>query len=71
MKPRADVLLVTVTKVETEAVLQAAREQTGREPVLQPIDAKTYFDLGSIGGARVCWSARKWAQAVWGLLCRR
>jgi nucleoside phosphorylase len=57
MKPRADALLVAVTKVETEAVLQAAREQTGRQAVLQPIDAKTYFDLGSIGGARV-WLVR-------------
>jgi nucleoside phosphorylase len=57
MKPRADVLLVAVTKVETEAVLQAARDQTSREPVLHPIDAKTYFDLGEIGGARV-WLAR-------------
>ncbi len=57
MKPRADVLLVTVTKVETEAVLEAAREQTGREVVLHDLDAKIYFDLGDVNGARV-WLAR-------------
>jgi hypothetical protein len=38
MKPQAEVLLVTVTKVETEAVLQAARERNSasRSPAALP-----------------------------------
>jgi hypothetical protein len=57
VKYHADVLLVTVTKAETKAALQAAREPTGREAVPHDIDAKIYFDLGDIGGARV-WLVR-------------
>ena len=53
MNMRADVLLVTVTKVETEAVLEAARQRSGHEAALQDLDGKIYFDLGEIGGARV------------------
>ena len=53
MKSRVDVLLVTVTKVETEAVLEAAREQTGHEAAFADFDGKVYYDLGEIGGARV------------------
>lgn len=57
MKPHAEVLLITVTKVETEIVLQAVREQTGREAELHDIDAKIYFELGDVNGARV-WLVR-------------
>lgn len=32
MTPQADVLLVTVAKVETRAVFQAFREATGADP---------------------------------------
>jgi nucleoside phosphorylase len=49
---RADVLLVTVTKVEALAVLDLVKEKFGREYERQHIDLETYYDLGIIGGAR-------------------
>ena len=57
MAQQADVLLVTVTKVETQAVLKAFQDHTGREPTLRPIGDKTYHDLGIVNGARV-WLVR-------------
>ncbi|MDX6269062.1 MAG: hypothetical protein QOD28_285 [Acidobacteriota bacterium] len=53
MNPRADVLLITVTKVESTAVLQVFREATGNESHPTQIDNRTYQDLGVINGARV------------------
>ncbi|HEX9951963.1 MAG TPA: hypothetical protein VGB53_09365, partial [Rubricoccaceae bacterium] len=50
---RADLLLVTVTTVETKAVLQAFRDATGQEAVITPISRKTYYDLGVVNGTRV------------------
>ncbi|MDC3985934.1 5'-methylthioadenosine/S-adenosylhomocysteine nucleosidase family protein [Polyangium jinanense] len=49
---RCDVLLMTVTEVETRAVLDAARVTTGRGPILR-FGTRTYRDFGEIGGARV------------------
>ena len=57
MKPHADVLLVTVTKVETVAVLDAFREATRRAPTVRPMADKTCHDLGDVNGARV-WLVR-------------
>ncbi|MEO7332176.1 MAG: effector-associated domain EAD1-containing protein, partial [Minicystis sp.] len=47
---RTDVLVVTVTKIETQAVLQAAGAHA---PPAQHIEGRVYFDLGEINGARV------------------
>jgi len=51
--PKADVLLVTVTEVETRAVLAVAERTTSRRCEPLYIRHKTYYDLGTIGGARV------------------
>lgn len=50
---QCDVLLVTVTDVETETLLETAKTRTGRDYKTEPGNQKTYFDLGMIGGARV------------------
>lgn len=47
-----DVLLVTVTKIETMAVLQTFGFQHEPRNVLS-IDGRIYFDLGTVNGARV------------------
>lgn len=47
----ADVLLVTATKVESKAVLEAFAP--GAKPAGRSIDARIYFDLGTVNGARV------------------
>ena len=49
----ADVLLVTVTKVESKAVLAVFQEATKQKPQPVEIDGRTYFSLGTISGARV------------------
>lgn len=49
---KCDVLLVTVTDVETESLLETAKSQTGRRYTTELGQYKTYFDLGIIGGAR-------------------
>ena len=48
--PRTDLLLVTVTKVETQAVLAAFGAAASGSDA---IDGRVYFDLGTINGARV------------------
>ena len=48
----ADVLLVTATKIETQAIESEAKQITGHEKVRRFIGQKTYYDLGAIGGAR-------------------
>ncbi|NTU85469.1 MAG: hypothetical protein HGA45_39965 [Chloroflexales bacterium] len=50
--PSADVLLVTVTDVETDAVRDALAERHGRSFQTTFLGDKTYRDLGLIGGAR-------------------
>jgi hypothetical protein len=54
---QADVLLITVTQVETQAVFQDLQATFGRSPTHHFIEQKIYYDLGEIGGARV-WLAR-------------
>ncbi len=50
---RCDVLLVTVTDVETKSLFEIAKSQTNRDYTTLTAKHKTYFDLGEIGGARV------------------
>lgn len=48
-----DILLVTVTKVETQAVITLFAEATG-QPFQRFVSGdKTYFDLGMLSGARI------------------
>lgn len=48
---RTDVLIVTVTKIETNAVLEAFG--VVRQGAQHSIDGRVYFDLGAVNGARV------------------
>lgn len=48
-----DILLITVTKVEAQAVLSLFAEETGQPFQRHFIGDMTYFDLGMLGGARV------------------
>lgn len=50
---KAEVLLVTVTKVETQAVFQAIEQITYRKPQPAFIDNHAFSDLGEIKGARI------------------
>lgn len=50
---KADVLLVTVTAVETKTVLDVYQERTQQTPGRVFIGDKAYFDLGVMGSARV------------------
>lgn len=52
MDYRADVLLVTATEVETRAVLDRFRREHGETPRRHHVGDKTYFDMGSVAGAR-------------------
>ncbi|GIH24838.1 hypothetical protein Aph01nite_31480 [Acrocarpospora phusangensis] len=47
------VLLLVVTPVERDAVIRAARELTGTEPIRRHLDHHTALDLGVVRGARV------------------
>jgi nucleoside phosphorylase/tetratricopeptide (TPR) repeat protein len=53
MTTQADVLLVTVTKIESRAVMQIFEQATGQKP--QPIQVadRIYNDLGELNGSRV------------------
>ena len=53
MKPEPNLLLVTVTRVESRAVLDAFERHTGQSAKIQPRGDKTYHDLGAVNGARV------------------
>jgi nucleoside phosphorylase/tetratricopeptide (TPR) repeat protein len=50
---KADVLIVTVTEVESRAVMKVFREATGKDPKPEPIGDRIYLDLGAVNGARV------------------
>lgn len=50
---RADVLLVTVTRVETQAVREVFKAATGQNDKTVEIDGKIYRELGTVNGARV------------------
>jgi hypothetical protein len=49
----ADVLIVTVTEVESHAVMDVFREATGREAKPELIANELYLDLNEINGSRV------------------
>ncbi len=53
MDPKADVLIVTVTKGESLAVLSAFEKETGQKAPSVPIGDRAYRDLGTLGGARI------------------
>jgi tetratricopeptide (TPR) repeat protein/nucleoside phosphorylase len=53
MPHKADVLIVTVTKVESSAVFQAFKQKTGIQATAQSIEKRIYFDLGIIDNARI------------------
>ncbi len=48
----ADYLIITVTKVESTAILQAFQEATACQAEPETIDDRIYFDLGEVNGAR-------------------
>ncbi|NER32520.1 MAG: hypothetical protein F6J93_00305 [Oscillatoria sp. SIO1A7] len=49
----ADVLIVTVTKVESRAVIQAFKQAADREAEPKSIGDRLYLNLGTVNGARV------------------
>jgi nucleoside phosphorylase/tetratricopeptide (TPR) repeat protein len=53
MVEKADVLIVTVTEVESRAVMEVFKEATGKDPRPEPIGDRIYLDLGEINGSRV------------------
>jgi nucleoside phosphorylase len=50
---KADILLVTVTSGEAQAVLRLFAEETGQAFQRHFIGNKTYFDLGTLRDARI------------------
>ncbi len=50
---QADVLLVTVTEIETAAMLQVFQETNGRGYKRHCIGKKTYYELGTVNDARI------------------
>lgn len=53
METQLDLLLVTVTKVESLAVLELFQQHTGQKPRLVSRGGKTYHELGRVHGTRV------------------
>jgi nucleoside phosphorylase/tetratricopeptide (TPR) repeat protein len=53
MPPSADVLIVTVTEVESRAVMDTFREATGTDARHDVIAGELYLDFGEINGSRV------------------
>ena len=53
MTDKADVLLVTVTKVESRAVIKAFEQEANHQVTQKSICDRVYFDLGTVNGARV------------------
>jgi nucleoside phosphorylase len=53
MKPEADVLIITVTRVESSATIAAFEQTSGVKAKPQSIEDRFYFNLGTIGSARV------------------
>ena len=51
--PSCDVLLITVTEVESRAVLEVFGGASVEEPRLEPIGDRAYLNLGEVNGARV------------------
>lgn len=53
MNHEADVLIVTVTEIESLAVIEAFKKFVGNQPEAKSIGDRLYFDLGVINNARV------------------
>lgn len=53
MPLEADVLIVTVTKVESQAVIQAFEQSTGHQAIPDSINQRVYFNLGEVNGTKV------------------
>ena len=53
MPLEANVLIVTVTKVESQAVIQAFEQFTGHQSIAESNNARVYFNLGEVNGAQV------------------
>lgn len=53
VNPKADVLIVTVVTVESQAVMRVFQEATGKAPKPVLIGDRIYHDFGEINGARV------------------
>jgi nucleoside phosphorylase len=51
--PKPDIVLITVNKYETRAVLDAFTAATGAEAVALPIDDRVYHNLGTLNGTTV------------------
>jgi nucleoside phosphorylase len=51
--PKPDVVVITVNKHETRAVLNAFKEATGAEAVAVPLDDRVYHNLGTLNGTTV------------------
>ena len=49
----ADVLIITVTDVESRAVLQAFKKVTGKQAKSVTVGDRVYRDLGTIYGSKV------------------
>ena len=49
-----DILIVTVTKVESQAVIKVFQEFTGKKFIPKSIDERIYFDLGVVNNTKVC-----------------
>jgi radical SAM protein with 4Fe4S-binding SPASM domain len=48
MDSKADILIVTVTKVESKAVMHVFKEFTGKDPIPMQVGDRIYHDLGKI-----------------------
>jgi nucleoside phosphorylase len=53
VSPKTDVLIITVNRVESLAVMDAFQKATGKDPYPTIIDNRTYHDLGEVNGARI------------------
>ena len=49
----ADILIVTVTPIEVQAVLDTFQQETGQHFERHHVDTKTYYELGTIASASV------------------
>lgn len=53
VSPKSDILIVTVAKVESQAVMKVFGKETGKDPIPTKIDDRIYHDLGEMNGQRI------------------
>ncbi|KUG17976.1 hypothetical protein ASZ90_012328 [hydrocarbon metagenome] len=51
--PKSDILIVTTTTVESQALMKVFKEATGKDPNPVEISKRIYHDLGKVNGARI------------------